>query len=87
MSSTKLIPVVFDVLGTCFSFDAASVALTTAFGNEFAAAGVKASSVVDDWFHSSQRDFTVRLARLARTRAPLCVRLLTPAPLPRSTCR
>ncbi|KAL8290599.1 hypothetical protein RQP46_002857 [Phenoliferia psychrophenolica] len=58
MSSSRLIPVVFDVLGTCFSFDAATVALTAALGAELAAAGASTSAIVDDWFHSSQRDFT-----------------------------
>ncbi|GAA6031398.1 hypothetical protein JCM8097_005642 [Rhodosporidiobolus ruineniae] len=49
------VPIAFDVLGTCFSFSAAADALRTVFpklGQDHAQA------VVDDWFHSSQRDFT-----------------------------
>ncbi|KAK4691870.1 hypothetical protein P7C70_g9249, partial [Phenoliferia sp. Uapishka_3] len=58
MSSQKLIPVVFDVLGTCFSFDASVNALRALLGAELAAAGANPVLIVDDWFHSAQRDFT-----------------------------
>lgn len=57
-----MIPIAFDVLGTCYSLDAASAAIETAFGK---AALQKANvnpafvnMIVEDWFHTSQRDFT-----------------------------
>ncbi|GAA6064104.1 hypothetical protein JCM10212_003667 [Sporobolomyces blumeae] len=49
------IPVCFDVLGTCFSFDAAKDALLTVFPDLDER---RAASIIDDFFHAGQRDFT-----------------------------
>ncbi|BGP18095.1 hypothetical protein JCM10213_004755 [Rhodosporidiobolus nylandii] len=49
------IPIAFDVLGTCFSFSAARDALVKVFPH---LSQDHAQAVIDDWFHSSQRDFT-----------------------------
>ncbi|GAA6004203.1 hypothetical protein JCM10207_002480 [Rhodosporidiobolus poonsookiae] len=51
------IPIAFDVLGTCFSFAPAVEALVAAFP-ERKLEREHARAVVEDWFHSSQRDFT-----------------------------
>ena len=51
-----MIPIAFDVLGTCFSFDAAVDSLKVEFKVELAATGVQAEAIASDWFHSSQRD-------------------------------
>ncbi|GAA5877001.1 hypothetical protein JCM1840_007094 [Sporobolomyces johnsonii] len=48
-------PVCFDVLGTCFSFEAARHALRQVFPQ---LDELHAQSIVEDWFHSAQRDFT-----------------------------
>jgi 2-haloacid dehalogenase len=50
------IPVAFDVLGTCFSLDAAVESLRVEFKDELAATGLRPESLVEDWFHSAQRD-------------------------------
>lgn len=63
------IPVAFDVLGTCFSLDAAVQSLRVEFKDELAATGLKPESLVDDWFHSSQRD--VRGVYYARRRTEM----------------
>ncbi|KAM0751097.1 HAD-like protein [Meredithblackwellia eburnea MCA 4105] len=49
------ITIVFDVLGTLFSFDAVTHSLTQLLGDQHSA---HLEALVDDWFHSSQRDFT-----------------------------
>ncbi|GAA5982811.1 hypothetical protein JCM11641_004632 [Rhodosporidiobolus odoratus] len=49
------VPIAFDVLGTCFSFEAAGEALHKVFPH---VSRDHAQAVIDDWFHSSQRDFT-----------------------------
>ncbi|GAA5851629.1 hypothetical protein JCM9279_002521 [Rhodotorula babjevae] len=49
------VPIAFDVLGTCFSFDGCRDALVDVFPTLSSA---HAQSVVDDWFHAAQRDFT-----------------------------
>ncbi|GAA5866959.1 hypothetical protein JCM8547_003932 [Rhodosporidiobolus lusitaniae] len=49
------IPIAFDVLGTCFSFNLARDALQKVFPQ---LSQDHAQAVIDDWFHSSQRDFT-----------------------------
>ncbi|GAA5902720.1 uncharacterized protein JCM6883_007218 [Sporobolomyces salmoneus] len=54
MSVTR-IPICFDVLGTCFSFEAATKALLNVFPK---LEGNRADSIIQDWFHSAQRDFT-----------------------------
>lgn len=61
------IPIAFDVLGTCYSLDAATQALKEAFSEQLSTrgAGDTMALVVDDWFHSSQRDFTVSASALA----------------------
>ncbi|SCV73991.1 BQ2448_6421 [Microbotryum intermedium] len=51
------IPIAFDVLGTCFCFDPTIEALWRMFPDKLISEA-HARSVVDDWFHSSQRDFT-----------------------------
>ncbi|GAA5937630.1 uncharacterized protein JCM15063_002071 [Sporobolomyces koalae] len=51
----RRIPICFDVLGTCFSFDKAVKALLTVFPD---LDEKRASSIIDDWFHAAQRDFT-----------------------------
>jgi len=51
-------PVVFDVLGTCFSFAGCRDALGKVFPT---VAAEHASSIIDDWFHAAQRDFTCAL--------------------------
>lgn len=56
----KMIPIAFDVLGTCFSLDAAIVALDALFQDQFAAKKINPKLIVEDWFHTSQRDFTCR---------------------------
>ncbi|KDE04650.1 hypothetical protein MVLG_04948 [Microbotryum lychnidis-dioicae p1A1 Lamole] len=55
-SAKSPIPIVFDVLGTCFSFDPAIDAVREMFPEKFSSEA-HARSVIDDWFHSSQRDF------------------------------
>ncbi|GAA5850303.1 hypothetical protein JCM3766R1_001164 [Sporobolomyces carnicolor] len=55
MANQGRIPVCFDVLGTCFSFDVAVEALVKVFPDVDRA---RADSVIQDWFHSAQRDFT-----------------------------
>lgn len=54
-----MIPIAFDVLGTCYSLDAATEAIQAAFGDQLREKGVGATQIVDDWFHVSQRDFSV----------------------------
>lgn len=49
------IPIAFDVLGTCFSLDPAKEALVSVFKT---VSDAQAESVIQDWFHSAQRDFT-----------------------------
>ena len=62
LRSTTMIPIAFDVLGTCYSLDAASEAIQMAFGQQaLARANVNpafVNMIVEDWFHTSQRDFT-----------------------------
>lgn len=72
MSTPATIPVVFDCLGTLFAFDKAIHALRDTFSDQLDATA--ATSIIEDWFHSSQRDFTVRSVRLGPT---------PPAPLAR----
>lgn len=49
----RRIPVAFDVLGTCYSLDAAVTAIVTAFGAEtLAARNVNPALVVEDWFRA-----------------------------------
>ncbi|BGP26161.1 haloacid dehalogenase [Rhodotorula toruloides] len=48
-------PIAFDVLGTCFSLDPAKEALRDVFKT---VSDAQAESVIQDWFHSAQRDFT-----------------------------
>ncbi|GAA5879945.1 hypothetical protein JCM3774_005687 [Rhodotorula dairenensis] len=51
----RSIPVAFDVLGTCFDIRGAVSPLQATFPTlQFE----PAAAVVDDWFHSAQRDFT-----------------------------
>lgn len=52
---TSHIPIAFDVLGTCFSLDPAKEALRSVFKT---VSDAQAESVIQDWFHSAQRDFT-----------------------------
>ncbi|GAA6025953.1 hypothetical protein JCM11491_005174 [Sporobolomyces phaffii] len=49
------VPVCFDVLGTCFTFDRATQALLSVFPD---LDEERADSIIQDWFHSAQRDFT-----------------------------
>ncbi|GAA5977109.1 hypothetical protein JCM10908_004859 [Rhodotorula pacifica] len=51
----RSIPVAFDVLGTCFDIRGAVAPLRSSFPTLQAES---ATAVVDDWFHSAQRDFT-----------------------------
>lgn len=54
-----MIPIAFDVLGTCYSLDAAITAIEAAFGKAaLEKANVNPALLVEDWFHTSQRDFT-----------------------------
>jgi 2-haloacid dehalogenase len=48
----------FDVLGTCFSFDAAITTIQARLGPSLAAASVDAKSLFFSWFYAAQRDFT-----------------------------
>ncbi|KAI5481113.1 haloacid dehalogenase [Pseudohyphozyma bogoriensis] len=54
-TSTKRTPIVFDVLGTLFSFESTAAALIEAYPSLSPAAG---QAIIDDLFHSAQRDFT-----------------------------
>lgn len=49
------VPICFDVLGTLYGFGEAALALQTAFPR---LSSTTAQALVDDWFHSAQRDFT-----------------------------
>lgn len=55
------IGIAFDVLGTCFSLDLAAKAVKEIFGDQLEAKKVNAEQLIDDLFHSAQRDFTVSL--------------------------
>ena len=61
--------VCFDVIGTCFGFDAAIDAIASAFGPQLAAAHVDAKTFFFSWFYAAQRDFTY--ASLADAYAPI----------------
>ncbi|RSH90798.1 hypothetical protein EHS25_009973 [Saitozyma podzolica] len=50
--------VCFDALGTCFSLDPLVRAVDELLGERLVAAGQGARTVVHDWFHSAQRDYT-----------------------------
>ena len=52
------IPVAFDVLGTCFDIRGAVGPLRSSFPT---LQPEPAAAVIDDWFHSAQRDFTCAL--------------------------
>ncbi|GAA5889018.1 hypothetical protein JCM8208_007745 [Rhodotorula glutinis] len=52
---SSAVPIAFDVLGTCFSFDGCREALVGVFPT---LSSEHAQSVVEDWFHAAQRDFT-----------------------------
>ncbi|GAA5845966.1 hypothetical protein JCM5353_001074 [Sporobolomyces roseus] len=55
MAQDPRVPVCFDVLGTCYSFDGATEKLLTIFPD---LSKERADDIVQDWFHSAQRDFT-----------------------------
>ncbi|KAK5164938.1 uncharacterized protein LTR77_009603 [Saxophila tyrrhenica] len=48
----------FDVLGTCFAFDAAIAALTDRLGPRLKAINVDPKTLFFSWFYAAQRDFT-----------------------------
>lgn len=50
--------VCFDVLGTCFAFDAAIEAIETQLGPRLKAIGVDPKTLFFSWFYAAQRDFT-----------------------------
>lgn len=50
--------VCFDVLGTCFDFDAAIEAIETRLGSRLKAIGVDPKTLFFSWFYAAQRDFT-----------------------------
>lgn len=50
--------VCFDVLGTCFSFEAAIEAIHARLGEKLKAVGVDSKSLFFSWFYAAQRDFT-----------------------------
>ncbi|GAA6016740.1 hypothetical protein JCM8202_004409 [Rhodotorula sphaerocarpa] len=54
----QAVPVAFDVLGTCFDLRAAADPLRNACPTLKDAAPGLVNAVIDDWFHSTQRDFT-----------------------------
>ena len=64
------VPIAFDVLGTCFSFDGCREALVDVFPT---LSPDHAQSVIDDWFHAAQRDFTCASPSCAsETGGPAC---------------
>ncbi|GAA6053933.1 hypothetical protein JCM3770_004629 [Rhodotorula araucariae] len=81
------VAIAFDVLGTCFSFAACRRALVAAFPT---LSPGHAQSVIDDWFHAGQRDFTylsmngsyTPIAQVLRTTLPriLVMHGLVPPP-------
>lgn len=48
----------FDVLGTCFGFEAAIEAIQERIGPQLQAAGVDPKTLFFSWFYAAQRDFT-----------------------------
>ncbi len=50
--------VCFDVLGTCFGFDAAIEAIEERLGPRLKAIGVDPKTLFFSWFYAAQRDFT-----------------------------
>ena len=50
--------VCFDVLGTCFDFDAGIEAIETRLGQQLKAVNVDSKTLFFSWFYSAQRDFT-----------------------------
>lgn len=59
----QAVPVAFDVLGTCFDLRAAADPLRNACPTLKDAAPELVNAVIDDWFHSTQRDFTCTPSR------------------------
>lgn len=51
-------------IGTCFSLDLAVKAVKEIFGDQLEAKKVNAEQLIDDLFHSAQRDFTVSPSRI-----------------------
>lgn len=50
--------VCFDVLGTCFSFEAAIEAIEDRLGPRLKAIGVDPKTLFFSWFYAAQRDFS-----------------------------
>lgn len=50
--------VCFDVLGTCFGFEAAIEAIEARLGDRLRAIGVDPKTLFFSWFYAAQRDFT-----------------------------
>ncbi|GAA5961716.1 hypothetical protein JCM3765_000486 [Sporobolomyces pararoseus] len=84
------IPICFDVLGTCFSFDSSTKALLSVFPNlnkDYA------DSIISDWFHSAQRDFTYLsmngdykpIAQVLKSTLPRIYLMHNLVPIPSST--
>ncbi|GAA5957307.1 hypothetical protein JCM21900_000804 [Sporobolomyces salmonicolor] len=73
-------PVCFDVLGTCFSFEATRHALRKVFPQ---LEELHAQSIVEDWFHSAQRDFTCELSHLSMNGQYTPIAKVLKATLPR----
>lgn len=48
----------FDVLGTCFGFEAAIQAIDARLGPRLKAAGIDSKTLFFSWFYAAQRDFT-----------------------------
>ncbi|GFZ52208.1 hypothetical protein JCM24511_09981 [Saitozyma sp. JCM 24511] len=65
--------VFFDIVGTCFSYDAAEEAVEERLGSKLVAYGLSAKLVFRHWLLSSERD-TAYMAFAARPRLPLADR-------------
>lgn len=50
--------VCFDVLGTCFGFEAAIQAIDTRLGPQLKSVGIDSKTLFFSWFYAAQRDFT-----------------------------
>lgn len=85
--------VCFDVIGTCFGFDAAITALSHAFSPRLSAAGVDPKSLFFTWFYAAQRDFTYTslagsytpIATILRATLPRALRIVDVAAEPAPT--
>lgn len=67
-----VLTVCFDVLQTCFSLEPLVDAVEEVMGDQLRSAGASPRGVVMDWFHSAQRDFTVRMnLKLERSRTEI----------------